>query len=258
MTDRSAEDQERIDDLIIGSRILAQHEILDGFGHASVRSSADPRHFFMTRRMAPALVTTADIIEFDADSMPIDPNVRSTIKALNPLEGVLVTGAVYGERPIHGEIYRMREDVKAIVHSHCPAVIPFGVSDIPFSPIMHMAGFLPSATPVFEIRNAHDTGGMLVLNNQVGAALAKSLASAPIVLMRGHGQTVVGQTMKQAVFRAIYAELNARLLMHALQLTPNPVLLSAKEIALNRHEISDFNRPWELWKRQLAENGKPN
>ena len=254
MVNRSAEDQDNIDDLIIGSRILAQHGIFDGFGHASVRSVADPRHFFMTRRMAPALVTKDSIIEFDADSMPIDPSVRSTIRALNPLEGVLVTGAVYGERPIHGEIYRIREDVKAIVHSHCPAVIPFGVSDVPFSPIMHMAGFLPSKTPVFEIRDAHDTGGMLVLNNQVGAALAKSLASAPVVLMRGHGETVVGSSVKQAVFRAIYAELNARLLLQARQLSSNPVLLNEKEISLNRHEISDFNRPWELWKRELMES----
>lgn len=254
MADRSAEDQERINDLIVGSRILAHHGILDGFGHASVRSAIIPSHFFMTRRMAPALVTKDSIIEFDADSMPIDPSVRSTIKALNPTQGVLVTGAVYGERPIHGEIYRVREDVEAIIHSHCPAVIPFGVSDVPFRPIMHMAGFLPSHTPVFEIRDVHDTGGMLVLSNDVGAALAKSLASAPVVLMRGHGQTVVGRTMKEAVFRAIYAELNARLLMQALQLTKTPVLLSEKEIALNRHEISDFNRPWELWKRQINES----
>ena len=252
MIDRSADDQERIDDLIVGSRILAHHEILDGFGHASVRSASNPRHFFMTRRMAPALVTMDSIIEFDADSMPIDPSVRATIKALNPLDGVLVTGAVYGERPIHGEIYRIREDVKAIVHSHCPAVIPFGVSAVPFRPIMHMAGFLSSKTPVFEIRDAQDTGGMLVLNNDVGAALARSLASAPVVLMRGHGETVVGRTMKEAVFRAIYSEVNARLLLQALQLTPTPILLSEKEIALNRHEISDFNRPWDLWKSQIT------
>ena len=255
MAERSAEDQAIIDDLIVGSRILAQHEILDGFGHASARSVSNPRHFFMTRRMAPALVTQESIIEFDADSIPIDPSVRSTIKTLDPSAGVLVTGAVYGERPIHGEIYRVREDVKAIVHSHCPAVIPFGVCNVPFGPIMHMAGFLPSNTPVFEIRDAHDTGGMLVLNNEVGAALARSLAAAPVVLMRGHGETVVGRSMKEVVFRAIYAEVNARLLLQALQLSPSPVLLSEKEIELNRHEISDFNRPWELWSRQILERG---
>ena len=252
MAPRSREDEERIDDLIVGSRILAQHEILDGFGHASVRSAANPNHFFMTRRMAPALVTKESVIEFDGDSMPIDPSVRSTIKSLDPRAGRLVTGAVYGERPIHGEIYRVRTDVQAIVHSHCPAVIPFGVSDVPFRPILHMAGFLPSKTPIFEIRDAQDTGGMLVLTNDLGAAVARSLASGPLVLMRGHGQTVVGATMKEATFRAIYAELNARLLLQALQLTTTPVLLNEKEIALNRHEISDFNRPWDLWKREIG------
>ena len=254
MAERSAEDQERIDDLIVGSRILAHYEILDGFGHASVRSASNPNHFFMTRRMAPALVTKDSIIEFDADSMPIDPSVRSTIKTLNPTKGVLVTGAVYGERPIHGEIYRVREDVQAIVHSHCPAVIPFGVSDVAFRPIMHMAGFLQANTPIFEIRDAHDTGGMLVLSNEVGAALARSLGAGPLVLMRGHGETVVGRTIKEVVFRAIYSELNARLLLQAFQLTNTPVLLSEKEIALNRHEISDFGRPWDLWKRQVDES----
>lgn len=251
MANRGTEDQQVIDDLIVGSRILAHHGILDGFGHASVRLVSNPHHFFMTQRMAPALATKDSIIEFDANSMPVDPSVRATIKALNPSAGVLVTGMVYGERPIHGEIYRVREDVKAVVHSHCPAVIPFGGSDVPFAPIMHMAGFLPSHTPVFEIRDAQDTGGMLVLSNAVGAALAKSLASAPVVLMRGHGETVVGRTIREAVFRAIYSELNARLLLQALQLTKTPILLSEKEIVINRNEISDFNRSWDLWKHQV-------
>jgi len=248
----SPEDQERITDLVVANQILAQHEILDGFGHVSVRSSFNPKHYFMMRRMAPALVTAAEVLEFDADSMPIDPSVRPDAREQDPSLGVLVAGALYGERPIHGEIYRLRDDVEAVVHSHMPAVIPFGVSGVRFRPVLHMAGFLPSDTPVFEIRDAQDTGGMLVMSNPVGAALARSLANAPLVLMRGHGTTVVGGSIKEAVFRSVYAELNARLLLQSLQLTKDPVCLSEKEISFNHREISDFDRPWDLWKHQLG------
>ena len=205
----------------------------------------------LVNRMQLDLVTAAEALEFNADSAPIDPSLRPRVEEVDPTRGVLVAGALYGERPIHGEIYRLRADVQAVVHSHCPAVIPFGVSGVQFRPVFHMAGFIPSETPVFEIRDAHDTGGMLVMSNSVGAALARSLAQAPLVLMRGHGTTVVGKSLKEAVFRSVYAERNARLLLQSLQLTSNPACLNEKEIAFNHREISDFDRPWELWKRQL-------
>src|SRR5689334_5384448 len=125
-----------VEDLVAGSRILAMHGVLDAYGHVSARSDGKPAHFVMSRSLAPALVTAADMMELGPDSEPLPGETR---------KGFL-------ERYIHGEIYRMRPDVKAIVHSHSPSVIPFGVTQARLRPIYHMAGFLWSGAPVFDIR----------------------------------------------------------------------------------------------------------
>src|SRR2546422_9763496 len=125
-----------IQDLGAASRVLAAHEVLDAYGHVSARSDRRPERFFMSRSRAPALVTAADLRELDADS--------------EPLPGERRKGFI--ERYIHGEIYRARPDVIAVVHSHSPSVIPFGVTRTKLRPIYHMGSFLWSGTPVFEIR----------------------------------------------------------------------------------------------------------
>jgi HCOMODA/2-hydroxy-3-carboxy-muconic semialdehyde decarboxylase len=131
-------DEQRIADLVVASRILVQEGVVDSFGHVTVRSLNDPNHYFMPRAMPPALATTKDIVELNLDSVPIDANAPRT----------------NGERFIHGEIYRVRPDVQAIVHSHSPAVIPFSISpDHPLRPVLHMAGFLPARVPVFDHRD---------------------------------------------------------------------------------------------------------
>src|SRR5262249_11334137 len=127
-------DEQRIADLVVASRILVQEGVLDSFGHVTLRSVNDPNHYFMPRAMPPALVTAKDIVELDLNGIPIDANAPRT----------------NGERFIHGEIYRVRPDVQAIVHSHSPAVIPFSISpDRPLRPVLHMAGFLPARVSVF-------------------------------------------------------------------------------------------------------------
>ena len=132
------ENAERLADLVLVNHILADQNVLDGFGHVSVRSAKDPRHYFISRSRAPALVSAEDIMEYDLDDHPIDARGRSS----------------YVERFIHSEIYKVRPDVLAVVHSHSPAVIPFGVSSMPLRPISHMGGFLIKDVPVFEIREA--------------------------------------------------------------------------------------------------------
>src|SRR5580698_3623252 len=94
-------DPKLVEDLVYANRILYQQEVLDGFGHVSVRSDKDPTHFLMSRSMAPALVTTNDIMEYDRDGEPVDARGRNS----------------YVERYIHAAIYRVRPDVMAIVHS---------------------------------------------------------------------------------------------------------------------------------------------
>lgn len=230
------EDVERIADLVLANHILVNQGVLDAFGHVSVRSAKNPNHYFISRSRAPSLVAADDIMEYDLEDRPIDARGRSS----------------YLERFIHSEIYKARPDVQSVVHSHSAGVIPFGVSDVPLRPVSHMSGFLVRAVPVFDIREA---GGnetdMLIKNTSLGAALAKKLGSGSVVLMRGHGDTVVGNSIKLTVFHAVYTEANARQQAEALRLSKNVVYLNEAEAA-KVAEVNDrqVDRPWELWKSQ--------
>lgn len=224
-----------IDDLVAASRVLAQHEVLDAYGHVSARGDRRPERFVMSRALAPALVTAADLMELDADSEPRPGDQR---------KGFI-------ERYIHGEIYRSRPEVMAIVHSHSASVIPFGVTRTRLRPVYHMGAFLWSGTPVFEIRNVRPENDLLVRDRSLGEALAGSLGGCSCVLMRGHGMTVVGESVPEAVFRAIYTEMNARLQLQARLLDGPIEFLSDEEgrraTAANRGTLE---RPWELWKKK--------
>ena len=223
------EDAERIADLVLANHILADQG-LDGFGHVSVlRSAKNPDHYFISRARAPALVSAADIMEYDFDDHPIDARGRNS----------------YIERFIHSEIYKVRPDVQAVVHSHSPAIIPFGVTDVPLKPTSHMGGFLIKEVPVFEIREA---GGnetdMLIRDKELGAALARKLGAGTVVLMRGHDDAVVGQSIKHAVLHAIYAEFNARIEADALRLGGKVTFLNEVEAGKMRAAIdSAVERP---------------
>ena len=226
-----------VDDLVAASRILALHEVLDAYGHVSARSDKRPGRFLMSRARAPALVVAGDLMELDADSEPLPGEKR---------KGFI-------ERYIHGEIYRARPEVMAVVHSHSPSVIPFGVTRSRLRPVYHMGSFLWSGAPVFEIRETKPENDLLVRDRPLGRALAKSLGGCTCVLMRGHGMTVVGDSIAEAVFRAIYTEMNARLQLQAAQLEGPVEFLSDEEgrrsTASNRGTLE---RPWELWKKKLS------
>ncbi|HEY2337266.1 MAG TPA: class II aldolase/adducin family protein [Burkholderiales bacterium] len=225
-----------IDDLVAASRILAQHEVLDAYGHVSARSDKRPDRFVMSRAVAPALVTAADLMELDVDSEPLPGDKR---------KGFI-------ERYIHGEIYRARPEVMAIVHSHSASVIPFGATKTKLRPIYHMGAFLWSGTPVFDIRRSRPENDLLVRDKNLGEALAKSLGGCNCVLMRGHGMTVIGDGVPEAVYRAIYTEMNARLQLQATLLEGPIEFLSDEEgrrsTAANRGTLE---RPWELWKKEV-------
>jgi ribulose-5-phosphate 4-epimerase/fuculose-1-phosphate aldolase len=226
-----------IGDLVAASRILAMHGVLDAYGHVSARSDRRPERFVMSRALAPALVTAADLMGHGADSEALPGDKR---------KGFI-------ERYIHGEIYRTRPEVMAIVHSHSASVIPFGVTRTKLRPIYHMGSFLWSGAPVFEIRHWKKSNDLLVRDRPLGRALARTLGACNCVLMRGHGMTVVGESVPEAVYRAIYTEMNARMQLQA-QLLKGPIeFLSDEEgrraTAANRGTIE---RPWELWKRNLG------
>jgi len=229
-----------IDDLVSANHILFKEGVVDGFGHVSMRTETDPERFLLSKSIAPATVTARDVMEFGLDGEPLNPRGRRP----------------YLERYIHSEIYRARPDVQAVVHSHSPALIPFGITGTSLRPVFHMSGFLGSATPIFEIREA---GGpatdMLIRDRKLGAALARALGAAPFALMRGHGSVAVGTTLKQVVYRAIYAEVNARLQSEALRLGTITFLNEQEAANASRTNDSVIDRPWALWKSRAKRKG---
>lgn len=224
--------QAPIDDLVTANHILASEGILDGYGHVSIRNPANPNHYFLSRSLAPGLVTAADIIEYDLDSNPIGDNRQS-----------------YRERFIHGEIYKTRPDVMAIVHDHSPAVIPFSVSSVPLRAVAHLAAFIGMGIPVFEIRDVDGVTDMLVSSPKRGQALAKVLGNYPAALMRGHGAVVVGDSVKEVVGRAIYLDLNARIQEQAILLGGKVTYFEAEE-AKKTAPQDGYVRAWDIWKRK--------
>ena len=223
----------QIEDLVLSYRILAAHGVVDAYGHVSVRSERDPHRYLLARAMAPELVTPEDICEFDLDSNVIrDPGA-----------------SLYLERYIHGEIYTVRLDVNAVVHSHSPGVIPFGVTEQPLRAIFHNGHFLGDGAPVWEIRKAvGEKNGMLVNTAALGQSLAQTLGSGSVVLMRGHGDAVAGPDLKTTVFRAIYTEVNARLQMQAIALG-GPINYLNKYAQAKSQNV---DRPWDTWRKQVG------
>jgi ribulose-5-phosphate 4-epimerase/fuculose-1-phosphate aldolase len=235
-------DRALIDDLVAANRILYNEGVVDGFGHVSGRHDRNPERFLLARSMARGLVTAADLMEFDLAGDPVDPQGRTP----------------YLERFIHSEIYKAYPAVQAIVHSHSPAVIPFGVVATPLRPVYHMGSFLGLGVPVFEIREA---GGpatdMLIRTPALGEALAKTLGSASVALLRGHGNVVVGASVKEVVFRAVYTEVNARLQSEALRIGQGQVVFlnDAEAMASMITDQGQMTRAWNLWKAKASDAG---
>jgi ribulose-5-phosphate 4-epimerase/fuculose-1-phosphate aldolase len=220
-------------DLVAANRILAAHGVIDAFGHVSLRSPRNPRRYYLARSLAPEMVGQADLIEYDLDSKPLDDQGRESV----------------GERFIHGEVYKTRPEVMAVVHNHSPSVIPFSVSGVPMKPIFHMAAFVGEGVPVFEIRDVEKGTDLLVKTAKLGAALAKTLSDKPASLMRGHGAVVVGESLPRAVGRSIYLEQSARLQMQAMLLSTGITYLDEAEVRAAK-PLQDYKRAWSLWREQ--------
>jgi len=226
--------QQVLEDLALANHILVNQGVLDGFGHISVRQPQKPDRFFISRSMAPALVEVADIVEVDLEGNVHDTQGRRT----------------YVERFIHSAIYKARPDVMSVIHSHSPAVIPFGVTGARLRPICHMSGFLGAVTPVFEIRHsAGESTDLLISSQALGEALATTLGKSNVALMRGHGSVTVGNSIKQAVFRGVYTESNARLQSEAMRFGEITFLTEGEAQATSEMNDQHLDRPWEMWKR---------
>ncbi len=229
---------ELLADLAAASRILVAQGVVDGFGHVSMRHPQASDRYLMARSIAPALVTPEDIIEYDLDSNPCNANGRGS----------------FLERFIHGEIYKARPDIMAVVHSHSPSVIPFGLVGVPMQAMFHNAAFIAAGVPVFNIREQFGATDMLVGNGAKGAALARVLGGKDIVLMRAHGSVACGPTLQMAVFRAVYTEVNARIQHWTLALgrgAPMAVLNEEEGQLADATNRTAGLRAWDLWRSQV-------
>jgi ribulose-5-phosphate 4-epimerase/fuculose-1-phosphate aldolase len=215
--------------------------ILDGFGHISIRDPRDPARYLMSRSVSPALVTEADIILHDLDNNAVEEKDRSQ--------------KLYYERWIHGEVYKARPDVNAVVHSHSPTVVPFASTKAPLRPLLHNASFLGFGAPVFEIRDFVANSDLMISTAELGRAMASTMGkTADVVLLRGHGNVVVGPSIQVAVFRAYYTEINARQQAQAMALGPHDevVYMNSGECETTDKIMQAVaGRPWELWKRKV-------
>lgn len=225
-----------LNELVAANHILFDQGVVDAFGHISVRHDKRPDRFFLARNMAPGRVALDDLVEFTLDGEPVNAKSRK----------------VYLERFIHSEIFKARPDVQSVVHSHSHSIVPLSVvKGSRLRPLFHMAGFIGTGAPVFEIREvAGDATDLLISNDHIGAALASHFAGNDIVLMRGHGSTVVGDSIRRAVFRAVYAELNARYQLQATQLGEVTFLTEEECRACVDKVEGQMQRPWELWLEQ--------
>jgi ribulose-5-phosphate 4-epimerase/fuculose-1-phosphate aldolase len=225
-----------IQDLVIANRILAREDVVDAYGHVSVRHPDNPKHFFIARSLAPDLVERSDIVELGLDGEPVKAESR-------PL---------YLERFIHAAIFEARPDVQAVVHAHAEDILPFGIVDAtPLRPVIHSGSFIGAHVPVWDIADKCGDTDLLVRNMDHGRDLAKSLGGNNVALMRGHGFASAARSLIEVVRVSVYLPRNARALQRAQQLGGNIKYLSDGEIAARaggyRPSSPETWRAWEYW-----------
>ena len=178
---------ELLHELIVSTRIMANEKVLDAFGHVSVRHPGDPKRYFIPRHRAPELAEISDIVELNLDSEPIRPTEFR----------------LYSERVIHGEIYKARPEVNAVVHHHAHAVLPYAISGREMVPVFHL-GAVIGQVPFWDQRDEFGDTNMLVIKPEEGASLARALGPHWMVLMRRHGATVAGLSLRELTFRTVF------------------------------------------------------
>jgi HCOMODA/2-hydroxy-3-carboxy-muconic semialdehyde decarboxylase len=219
--------------LIAANRILAREDIVDAFGHVSVRDPDNSRRYVMARSRSPELVEHTDLIRFEQDGRSLDPGGRLP----------------YGERMIHGAIYEARSDVNAVVHNHAYPLLPFGITGRALEPMVHAASVIGTEVPIWDIAARFNETDMLVRTMEQGRDLAATLGGHSCALMRGHGAVVAAASLKQAVMIAIYLKVNAEVQLQAVALGPARGL-SEREVELSRAtQFSPLalDRAWEYF-----------
>jgi len=225
-----------VDDLVLANHILSNEGVLDAFGHVSVRHPAAADRFLISRTRAPELVEAGDLQLLDLQGRRVSGNEQRA----------------YEEVAIHAGVYRSRAEVGAVVHSHAPSVIPFGVTGVPLRPIYHMGSVIGHDVPVWDIAKLFGETDLLVRDATQADSLAAALGSRAVVLMRGHGCVVTGADLHAAVFAAVYLERNATLLAASLRLGEVRGLSAGEtQRASEMLRGRAGERAWEYWVRRL-------
>ena len=225
-----------IADLVVANRILAREDVVDAYGHISVRHPDNPRHFFISRSVAPELVEREDIVELGLDGEPVREEKRT----------------LYLERFIHAAILEARPDIQAVVHAHAEDILPFGIAQArPLRPVIHSGSFIGANVPVWDIADRFGDTNLLVINMEQGRDLAKCLGANNVALMRGHGFASAGRSVIEVVRMSVYLPRNARALLRASQLGGEIKYLSQGEIDARNRGYSPYSsetwRAWEYW-----------
>ena len=225
-----------IQDLVIANRILAREEVVDAYGHVSVRHPNNPYRFLIARSLAPELVRPEDIVELDLDGQPVRDEDRH----------------LYLERFIHAEIFAARPDVMAVVHAHAEDTLPFGIAQgTKLRPVIHSGSFIGIEVPVWDVADNFGDTNLLVTNMAQASDLAKCLGENSVALMRGHGFASAARSLVEVVRLSVYLPRNARALMRARQLGGEIKYLSQGEIEARNRGYSPYStetwRTWEYW-----------
>ncbi len=228
-------------ELALANRIIANEGVLDGFGHVSVRHPHDPNRYLLARSRSPELIEPSDLLEFTLDSEPVTPP----------------KGEMYGERVIHGCIYQARPDVNAVCHHHSFAVLPFCIADVPFEPVFHMGPVMGQVVPMWDSRDEFGDTDLMVVKPEEGQSLARTLGPNWMVLMRRHGATVAGRTLRELVFRTVYSHANAEIQLRAMSIGKIAPLNQTERERGEPRQLSPrpMGRAWEYWTARLAKAG---
>jgi ribulose-5-phosphate 4-epimerase/fuculose-1-phosphate aldolase len=225
------EERALLEELVLANRILTREVgILDIQAHVSARSKTNPNHWYMARFVAPGGASLSDMVKYDLESTPVDgprnDNARETF--------------------LHGQVFKARPDVMAVVHAHTPEFVAFGMSSVPlyWGPDRQV--------PVWDIRPVNNGRSGIVSTNALGQSMSEKLGNNEAVLLWGHGITLTARSLPEAIHRSVALRNNARVQMAAVS-----VGSSATPEAIVDDAAAD-QKAWDHYRRLdlLAENGK--
>jgi HCOMODA/2-hydroxy-3-carboxy-muconic semialdehyde decarboxylase len=227
-------------ELAIANQILARENIVDAFGHISMRHPDRPDRYLITTYRAPERVVPSSIIELTLDSKPVTPTSER----------------LFSELVIHGEVYKARPDVQSVCHHHSVAILPYCITGIELVPVMHLGATMGNMIPFWDSRDEFGDTRLLLTKPEEGASMARALGPHWTVLLRRHGATVAGRSLRECVFRSIYGCRNAELQTVAMgmgKLGPQATLTDGERRMCSEGSLNDRTlwRAWDYWSGRL-------